>query len=225
MSMQITIFGLVIGTIYSWIVIGLLIVFWYPLRRWRFTWVPFVAVGLVAIVAPWAEEYWIASRFEELCKGAGVHVYRTVEVEGFYDDTGVVGENDLSAGWTYLEYRDPVYKDVRRIQKNDGRTQTLHVALPTARYHYRHAYQPTPYRYEESVAWKVERTEWQVVDSQSSEVLGRETKYSRYPAVVDAIWMAPLFGSGRTTCKGSAPKPPETRHSVFKYVLIPKNAN
>ncbi len=49
-------------------------------------------VGLltVAFIAPWTEELWIAYNFGQLCrKDAGLFINKTVEVEGYYNDTGV----------------------------------------------------------------------------------------------------------------------------------------
>jgi len=44
----------------------------------------------VAFIAPWTEELWIAYNFGQLCrKDAGLFINKTVEVEGYYDDTGV----------------------------------------------------------------------------------------------------------------------------------------
>ena len=60
------------------------------LRHVRWTAVPLV------LVLPWADEIWIASRFAELCKDAGVHITRTVEVDGFYDQTGRTGYEYLN---------------------------------------------------------------------------------------------------------------------------------
>lgn len=45
-------------------------------------------VGTVFLILPIAEELWIAWHFGQACKQAGTFIYKKVEVEGFYDDTG-----------------------------------------------------------------------------------------------------------------------------------------
>ena len=223
--MQISIFGIAIAAVYSLLVVGLLVLLWYPLRRWRLTWVPFALAGLVAIAAPWAEEYWIASRFEELCKEAGVHVYRTVEVEGFLDATSPSSPFGVTSGpWdspqaikdfdrTGYRFQELLLTDgrARRLERTpDGIWQSL-LDRPTARYHYKHAYQPTPFETEKVLGWKLKKTEVQVVNSQTGEVIAREVGFNRYPSVLEGMWIR-LFGSGLTQCPdpGKAP-PPGTR--------------
>lgn len=224
MNLQIIPFGLVIFGLYAGLI--LLLVIW-PLSRllkgrsWRRPLLGIVAAVLLA--SPFAEEFWIAWHFRELCKDAGVHVYRKVEVDGFYDSTMRSGyELIQQKGYRFMEHPAREAGKIEHIERIAGEWKVSLLYRPTARYHYKYAYQPTPYKYEEPVGWKIERTEWQVIDSENGEILGRETKYSRYPATVEAVWMARLFGSGRSTCKGLAPTPPETRHSIFEYVLIPK---
>ena len=235
--MQISIFGIAIAAVYTWLVVGLLVLLWYPLRRWRLTWVPFALAGLVAIVAPWAEEYWIASRFEELCKDAGVHVYRKVEADGFLDTTSPSSPFGVTTGpWDSPQaikdfdrrgYRFQEYLltdgRVRRLERTgDGMWQSV-LDRSTARYHYRHAYQPTPYRYEEPMGWKLERSETQIVDSVSGEVLGRDTHYVREASAIEGLWIR-FFGYGMTGCSGPLDDPDKQkrRGSIYDYVLIPK---
>jgi hypothetical protein len=198
--MQISIFGIAIAAVYSWIVVGLLLLLWYPLRRWRYTWVPFAAVGLAAMVAPWAEEYWIASRFEELCKDAGVHVYRKVDVEGFYDSTMHTGSELIEErGYRFMEHpaKDP--GRIEHVERIRGEWKVTILDHPTARYHFKYAYQPTPHRIEEPVRWKLERTERRIVDSQTNEIIGREVIFKRRPSVMEGLWIG-LVGSGLTIC-------------------------
>jgi len=89
MQYQIGIVGAGIIAIYSAIILLVVI---RPLARMLRdmrggNWIIVGPIAVVLLAAPWAEEYWIASRFEEVCKDAGVHVYKQVEVDGFYDAT------------------------------------------------------------------------------------------------------------------------------------------
>lgn len=45
-------------------------------------------VGAVFLVLPVGEELWIAWNFGQACKVAGTFIYKKVQVEGYYDDTG-----------------------------------------------------------------------------------------------------------------------------------------
>jgi hypothetical protein len=67
-------------------------------------WVLLVAI----VVAPWTEELWIAYNFDRLCrKDAGVFINKTVEVDGFYDDTTGWGPRQLSeSGYRFMESKD-----------------------------------------------------------------------------------------------------------------------
>ena len=81
-----SILSFLLATIISMILIAVLRVTWtrknLP-KGWLYVLIP------IAIVAPWGEEWWIAYNFGQLCrKDAGLHIYKTVETEGFYNDTG-----------------------------------------------------------------------------------------------------------------------------------------
>jgi hypothetical protein len=74
-------------------------------------------VGVVFLVAPVAEELWIAWHFGQACKQAGTFIYRKVQVEGFYDDTGVSLELVRSGPYRFVEGRSD--KGVIRVSKGD----------------------------------------------------------------------------------------------------------
>jgi hypothetical protein len=63
---------------------------WWEIREhWKRVWLLMVPLYVLLLVSPIAEELWIAWNFGQLCKkDAGIVVYKTVEVEGFYDATG-----------------------------------------------------------------------------------------------------------------------------------------
>lgn len=85
MQYQIGIVGAGIIAVYSAVI--LLVLIWplaKALKKFSWRWALLGPIAFVLLAAPWAEEYWIASRFEEVCKDAGVHVYKQVEVDGLY---------------------------------------------------------------------------------------------------------------------------------------------
>ena len=233
MQLQISEFGyLIIFGIYA--IAALMLAFlWRALPKGRSRLLVVIFLGVIALAIPWADEVWIAWHFHEMCKEAGVKVYKKVEVEGFYDDTGggidipgsITSEAAIktfeSKGYQYYERRigyggEGRPQGVSRVEKVNGEWQVSILDHPTARYQFRYA----GARLEEPVGFKIEKSEWVIVDNQSGSVIGREVYYSRYPGWVEWIWLQ-FFGSGRTTCQGVAPTAPELRHSLYDYVLIP----
>ena len=92
---------------------------------------------------------------------------------------------------------------------------------PTARYHYKRSYQgPTPHHEEEPIGWKLEKVETVVIDSENNEVIGRDTRFKRRPNAAEGLLLN-LLGPALTICEGTAPKPPDLRHMLYNYVLIP----
>jgi len=75
----------------------------------------------VTVAGPWGEELWIAYNFGQLCrKDAGVFIYKTVKVDGFYDDTTGWGPRQLAAsGFRFVESRDIIYKKLMRVERAD----------------------------------------------------------------------------------------------------------
>jgi hypothetical protein len=217
MNLQISFIGVAIIAVYS---LAVLLVIAWPLsrllRNWRWKWLLIVPLVLPLLAAPWAEEVWIAWHFQKACKDAGVHVYRTVEVEGFYDATGSgyskPGPLDYKPAIQSFEERnfrfyerlvgyDPHANPLRvdHVEKiNDQWIVTL-LDRPTARYFYKRAYQPTPHVYEEPVGWKLSKSETLVVDVQTNTVLGRDVSYTRRPNIAE--WqLLRFFGSGGRSC-------------------------
>lgn len=217
MNYQMTVIGIAIILAYSALV--LIFIIWPMtgvLQNLRWKWAVLGPVTLTLLAAPWAEEYWIARNFHEACQDAGVHVYKKVAVEGFYDAMG--GGIDTPGPLKYKPaiesfekgpYRfyerligyDPHAKNlqVSHVEKIDGEWQVKILDKPTARYHYKRAYQPRPYKYEEPVGWKLERLEEVVVDAETGEIIARETDYKRYINVAEGSWRL-YWGLAKTFC-------------------------
>jgi len=217
MQYQIGIVGAGIIAIYSAIVLAVLI---WPLakalKKFSWRWYLLGPIAFVLLAAPWAEEYWIASRFEEVCKDAGVHVYKQVEVDGFVDDLRRSDRYGIKTGlWNYSQKALADW-DARgyRFQENmlmDGgvvhlerTTEGIEASIlesPTARYHYKYAYQPSKYIHAERIDWKVEKRGTVVIDSESGEVIARDTWYRRGINFAEGSWRV-FFGQVTTTCSG-----------------------
>lgn len=226
-SLMITPIGIGIIGIYSAIV-GIVIL--WPLfrllrdSRWKL-WIVSI-VGLPILAAPWAEEAWIAWNFNEACKDAGVKVVRQVEVDGFYDSTTRSGYARIrDDGYLVMEHPSNESGKVDRVERIDGEWRKTVLDQPAARYHYKFL---DP-RQEIPIGRRLQKFGWQVIDSETNEIIGSDTQFKRYPSTADGLWLQ-FFGPSLLICKGSAPKPPaslspELRYAIYHYVLIPKKSN
>lgn len=242
-AFQITPFGIVVIAVFSFAIWIVALVLSRLLASLRWRWWLLAPPALFLMALPWAEEAWIAWHFREACKSAGVNVYRRVEVEGFYDATGgginrpgpVTNREAVAAyekdGYLFRERLigyDPKGEplQVSRVERIAGSWQVRIVDQPTARYHYRHSYQPSPHRYEEPVGWKLQKSETEVVDIETREVLGRDTGFHRYPNIAEALWLQ-FFGPGGVGCSGPLDQPEKEKRmgQLYRYVLIPSKSN
>ncbi|MGD2141533.1 MAG: hypothetical protein PVH25_14140, partial [Burkholderiales bacterium] len=143
----------------------------------------------VLYIAPIAEELWIARNFDHLCSAdAGVFVNKIVEVEGFYDASAVLPMRfgDLASesveyykkgGYRYFEFglaqpRGRPNKVVH-VEKINGVWTPKVLDHPVSRYHYLQTHRGT------LVAHKIKKVERAVTDSETGELLARETRYRR----------------------------------------------
>ncbi len=95
---------LLLGLIY---LVGTGLLTWFGLwlrKRWTKAWMVMVPLFLLLYAGPVAEEFWIAWNFGQLCKrDAGILIYKTAEVDGFYNSTGASFELVRSGGYRWLE--------------------------------------------------------------------------------------------------------------------------
>lgn len=147
-AFQITPFGIVIIGIYSFGIWLIAIVLGRAFATFRKRWWTLGPPMLAMMALPWADEAWIASRFQEACEGAGVKVYRQVEAAGFYDSTmrsgySIIMENEFA----FMEHPSNKKGKVDHIEIEYGEWVTKTMDQPSARYHFKHSYQPKPMRY------------------------------------------------------------------------------
>lgn len=202
-----------------------------------FYWIAFIAIqhswrraagrpirwGLVLaapgiLVLPIADEFWIAWNFERACREeAGVHVYRKVEAEGFFDGTGSPGTGVIEElGFRYAEGLTQNGKAVAHVERVKGLWHRTILDRPQSRYHYRWAVPEQSVQ----VGHQLWREELQVIDVKSGEVLGDSVRFARYPAWLQGLWVR-FFGSAVVTCWGS----PAKQTMLYHYVLIPKKSD
>ncbi len=227
--MQISVIGVFIILVFYALAAGTLALLWKGLasRRGRREIIGGLAVAALAL--PWVDEVWIAWRFSELCKEAGVHVTRKVDVDGFLEDTsrsaGHVNEQLIvdpqaikdfdRAGYRFREsmlYSGKVF----HLERVESGLQITVLERPVSRYVYKYA---DP-RQEVPIGLKLEKRETIVVDSQTGEVIARETSFNRYPGWVEGLWIR-FLGSGQTICPDPGKGPP--REHLPGSALRPSN--
>jgi hypothetical protein len=97
-------------------------------------------IGGAFLVLPLAEELWVAWNFGQLCKEAGLSVNKTVEVDGFYDDTHSWSERRMNeAGYRFVEGRAMSEgKDTYwRHERVGNEIRSFRIEKPSARYQFR----------------------------------------------------------------------------------------
>ena len=207
MQVFITPFGIIIMAIFYLVVTFLMIFLWKKIRHLHCRWWLFVPLILFIMVLPITDELWISYNFYEVCKDAGVHVTRKIEVEGFYDETGSPSSLEVNkpfhqqsidyyeeSGWLFFESIAKEGK-VSRIEKINGVWKKRIIDHPTARYHYIDA-DPRDWV---PIGFQLYKNEMQIIDSETGEIISRETSFSRYPSLVEGLWIR-FFGSGQEIC-------------------------
>jgi hypothetical protein len=85
----------------------------------------FLAAAALLFV-PVSDELWIALRYGQACKEAGTFIYKTAQVDGYYNDTGVITRIVGGPPYSYIESRDD-NGGFRRVERasEDEKAQTL----------------------------------------------------------------------------------------------------
>lgn len=238
-SLMITPIGIAIIGVYSAIV-GLVIL--WPLSRllrnsrWK-RWIVSI-VGLPLLAAPWAEEAWIAWHFNQACKDAGVKVVRQVEVEGYADGTSQYDRKSIKTGPLlkgdatrqldfekkgYRFYED-LLKDggARHLEREGGQIVVTILDRPQARYHYK-LLDP---RNEIPIGRRLKKFGYQVIDSETNEVLGSDSRFVRYPNLAESLWLQ-YFGPTALSCSGPLDSPEKQKRTglIHDYVLKTKKSH
>lgn len=215
MEIQFSIISYFFMMIFYAIALGILSVLWRLVEPGRVGRVFMSSIAIFVIALPWIDEIWIAYHFHEACKDAGIHVSRQVDVDGFYYDAIRSGYSLINHyGYGFMEHKSRKAGKVDHITKTDGQWKKETIDKPTARYHLKYSYKHTP------VNVQLTKFESVVLDSVTNEIIGRDTRYSRYPGWLNSLWMG-SYGTGQTICKGPLGKElPKRKGRLHRYVLI-----
>jgi hypothetical protein len=224
-------FGMAVYAAYAAFVIGLTVVFpWRTfLKEKAWKWWVITPIAIPLLAAPVAEEIWIAYHFKEACKDAGVHIKRKAEVDGYLNATSSsVSSSSITEGPLRKEvsdfekqgfkYKESLLAD-GKIMHLERKNNWLYVSIldqPVARYHVRRTHS------HDVIGYQIKKYEREVFDTVEKEVIGRDTKYARYPSTVEKLWIHYL-GTGQLFCKGPSDelKKHKRKGQIDKYVLLP----
>lgn len=217
---------ILLGAIY---VLGTGLLLWFGAwlrKRMKKPWIVMAPLFALLYIGPVAEEFWIAWNFGQLCrKDAGIFVYKTVEVEGFYDATAglyAVSNPVPKPAADYYEKGGFQFYELSMADPRGGPSRVAHYAKvngvwtatvldkPTARYHYQGNV------YGKDVAHGVQKFEDVVVDTTTDEVLGRYLIYYR-----DGPWF--FIGLDRPTIPCRETQEASRRYGslIYRAVLQP----
>jgi len=181
--------GVFVLMVYSAVIISIALFLGWLISKFLWKWMRLLLIPPVLILLglPLAEETLISKNFTEACKDAGVKVYRQVEVEGYFNKTRRSSSTFYpEGGFRFVEYLDMNPRNhwdmnvkIRHVERINGDFETKLLDSPTARYHLVNHYQPTPYRIEEPIGWKIQKMERRIIDSHTGEILGRDTAIKR----------------------------------------------
>ena len=163
----------------------------------------------------------IGREANKICREqGGLHIYKTVETEGFYGSSGIKYWSEY--GFKYVE---------SGLSKNgvshwtwvEGKKQHRYVPLPLSRYQWR-----GPGKRTRINTW-IFRSSSRVVDRQTGEKLGQLVWFSVYPGWFER-WLLSMFNEHSWTCGENVPKEKQALYGkrygedeLIKFTLHPKS--
>ena len=215
--------GVIVIATYSFLIFLITVILRRFVKRFPWIWRGLKSLAVILLLLPWLEEAWISWHFAQACKDAGVKVYRQVEVEGYVDALNPTPRRSVPPGFWHLDknslqsfgragylFIENMLDDggVLHIERQQSGVLATILDRPSIQYRMVYAYQPTPFRTDEPIGWKLEKLERQVIDSKTGEILGKETDFRRVLPTYEAL-IAGLFGPPIKLCpKPSIPQPP-----------------
>jgi|tagenome__1003787_1003787.scaffolds.fasta_scaffold20929793_3 hypothetical protein len=197
--------------LYLWLLFIAFWLIWTKALKLRISnpgyWILITALAL----APWGEELWIAYEFGQLCgKDAGVVISKTAQIDGFYDDTTHWWRQLEESSYQFVESRDRITNTLWRAERAGDEVRHFRIDKPTARYHYTQPHEHTP------VAHQINEVQYLVKDTQSGEILAKDTMYVRH-----AYWFFMSTDAPAIVCPAPGQDPNEKYGVIYKQVLKP----
>lgn len=149
--------------------------------------ISYLALATLLVLGDVLYTHWQMAR---LCPDAGLHVYRSVEVEGFYSEIGLDARAELERGFQYVEFKKGS-EELGWVQQAvegsvDGRcSRSAPNCAPRSRYWLIEAlYQP--------VSRTVYFNEFCIIDRNTQQVLGLSRTYVALPGWLDRFLLQML---------------------------------
>lgn len=157
-------------------------------------------VAMVVAVMPLVEELYIASRFEHHCKQDGLWVPEVLVAEGYFHSTlDAATPGTIERGFNFIEYRPSAHPGkIGHLRKRDGGYEEILLDQPMARYEYRMEYMRGV------VDYKIRMIQDALLDRQTGKPAATDTRYLRYPAWLDSLWLR-FFGIQGRECSNRDP--------------------
>lgn len=133
-----------------------------------------------------------------LCPDAGLQVYRSVEVEGFYSEVGLDPRAELTKGYQYVEFAASGNRLGWIRWREDGTVTEGSCSMQEANCKPQSRYWLIGERYQ-PVSRNVLANAYEIVERQTGEVLGRDKWYTALPGWLDQQLVA-MFGPVVWTC-------------------------
>ena len=177
-------------------------------KRWRKALL--LVLGTCFAVLPIAEELWIAWSFGQACKEAGTFIYKKVQVDGFYDDTTHWWRQLSESQYQFVESRDNLDGTLWRVERTNKEIRHFKIDRPTTRYHFKRTYDL------KLIGHKIKKDEHIVLNSETGEVLAKETIYTRQPN-----WFFIHLDRPVMFCPTASERSQNVRRMLFENVLLP----
>lgn len=192
--------------------IGLTVLF-AKVKPWKTrAWVIPVYV-ILAYAAPLGDVTWHSWNMTKVCPKAGLHVYRTVVVDGFQ---GEYADGDTMKEYSYLFVESTPYpgeKSVNRFERSGDQIIFTKIPRPTAEWEIVR----TPFDYpDKSLGVTVDGHA--IRNRRTGEVIAEQLAYSAWRGWIDA-WIASVIDNSAGVCYRT-PK----MISKFPEILIPSGA-
>lgn len=227
MNIQFSIIGLVLVLVFYLFTAGVLVLIGLRIKDKQWGKIIIGPLALIALALPWVDEVLVAWNFKEICKDAGAQISRTVEVEGYLNDTSRTLSSDFAkpefitdpgailnfdrSGYRYVE---SLFKDgkVWHLERVEGGIQASILSEPRARYFFR-----TPMS-DVDAGPAASCSEDVIVDSETNQTIAKYRYCKRYASFPERLWLGLLHRGPIAYCPSGTK---ELKGMLYRHVLIP----
>jgi hypothetical protein len=207
---------IIVLAVYIILSIGLAIGAHYIGKRQGWKWCRWWTVGLVMFLIPTWDIIPGRYHFHGLCeKDAGLYIYETAQVDGFYFKDGGSGQamEFLSKGFEYLEATADINKLARYYLNDHGELEKTHINKPTSKF------VVLKERYD-SLGFNSKKFEHRIEEVETGKVLSVYRRYGYYGG-----WVEEIIGGEVQGVAWYCPPTQEDLRKFYSSVLIPMDSS